>query len=78
MLENVTSAYILITYVSYSASLIFELVLFFLALWIGIRCFKSNLFNESDWSSAPQTHSCRGKCAVLPWVSVITCPSRPD
>ena len=41
MLENVTSAYILIAYVSYSASLIFELVLFFLALWIGIQCFKS-------------------------------------
>ena len=31
---------IIIAYVSYSASPIFELVLFFLALWIGIQCFK--------------------------------------
>ena len=39
--EATTTADTLITYASYSASPIFQLVLFFLALWVGIQCFRS-------------------------------------
>ena len=39
--EATTTADTLITYASYSASPIFQLVLFFLALWVGVQCFRS-------------------------------------
>ena len=37
-MEAMSSADVLIGYVSYFAAFIFELVLFFLALWAGVQC----------------------------------------
>ena len=38
---TMSRAYILIAFSSFSAIYIVELVLFFLALWIGIQCFRN-------------------------------------
>ena len=40
-METMTNVDVLVTHASYSASPIFELVLFFLALWVGIQCYRS-------------------------------------
>ena len=48
-MEAMTSAHIMMAYVSYSASLIFELVLFFLALWAGIQCSRDS---STSWVGA--------------------------
>ena len=49
-MEALTSSDILITYVSYSASFIFELVLFFLAFWAGIQ--HSREQSSTSWIGA--------------------------
>ena len=49
-LEAMTDADILINYASYSASPIFELVLFFLALWAGVQCSREG--SSTNWIGA--------------------------
>ena len=45
-----TSPNVLMAYISYSASFVFELVLFFLALWAGVQC--SRACSSTSWIGA--------------------------
>ena len=49
-MEAMSSADVLIGYVSYSAAFIFELLLFFLALWAGVQCSRGP--SSSNWFRA--------------------------
>ena len=49
-MEVMSSANVLIGYVSYSAAFIFELVLFFLALWAGVQCSREP--SATNWLGA--------------------------
>ena len=49
-MEAMSSTDVLIGYVSYSAAFIFELVLFFLAFWAGVRCSRGP--SSSNWFRA--------------------------
>ena len=70
--ETMTNADILINYASYSASPIYELVLFFLALWAGIQCSREDSSTNSIGARRLRLILVKGNAVYfLGWVSSL-------